>query len=59
MVKDPKKFLEVKEQVETLKQEYYARTTGSNWLKDSPMYQQMLAEMGEESGEDEDDLNDR
>ena len=37
-----------------IKQEYYARSTGSNWLKDSPMFQHMLAELGDD---DDDDFN--
>ena len=39
---DMKKLEEIKAQVEDLKHEYYARTTGSNWLKDSTLMKYML-----------------
>ena len=47
-VEDPQKLEEIREQVDNLKQEYYARTTGSNWLKDSPMFKYMLEEDNDE-----------
>ena len=39
---------ELREQVDNLRSEYYMRTTGSNWLKESPMMKYALAKLDQE-----------